>query len=112
MLAAFNGRVQMVKDLRYAKAQYDIKDNGGSTALHWAMDSRSAETIEYMLADGADLKAVDDALYTPLLRLGRWRRRENCVKTYMIWNKFMGHGHVLWKGRVIFFKWYVSLSLF
>ena len=43
---------------------------GGSTALHWAMDGKNHELIDWMLDDGADVQATDHNGWTPLLRVG------------------------------------------
>jgi ankyrin repeat protein len=70
MLAAFAGKIEPCKELRYHGAQYNIRDKGGSTALHWALDSRNLELIEWMLDDGADISVTDFNDWTPLLRVG------------------------------------------
>ena len=45
---------------------------GGSTALHWAMDGKNHEMIDWMMDDGADIHATDHNGWTPLLRVGRY----------------------------------------
>ena len=76
MLAAYAGKLGCVKELRHLGAQYNIQDRGGSTAFHWAMDSKNTELIDWMIDDGANMEATDFNGWTPLLRvgesLGRW----------------------------------------
>ena len=70
MLAAYSSKIQSVKELRYSGAKYDVRDKGGSSALHWSMDSGNTELIDWMLDDGADVNVLDDNGWTPLLRTG------------------------------------------
>ena len=68
MLAAYAGKLDIIKELRYHKANYDLQDKGGSTALHWAVDGKRHELIEWMLDDGAKVDACDYNNWTPLIR--------------------------------------------
>ena len=70
MLAAFAGKTIICKELRVRGAKYSMQDNGGSTALHWAMHSENTELIQHMIDDEADLHLKDCNGWTPLLRLG------------------------------------------
>ncbi len=38
MLAAFHGKINLIKELRNNNASYDIKDKSGSSVLHYAVD--------------------------------------------------------------------------
>ena len=77
MLAAYSRKIQSVKELRYSGADYDVRDKGGSSALHWAMDSGNTELIDWMLDDGADIGVLDVNGWTPLLRIGRDSRHHS-----------------------------------
>ena len=44
----------------------NVKDNRGSTPLHWACYSRSEVALNYILSLNPDLEAKDDQGYTPL----------------------------------------------
>ena len=68
MLAAFNSRTSIVKELRHHGARYDLVDKGGSTAMHWAVDNKGVEVIHWMIKDGCPIDVVDHAGWTPLLR--------------------------------------------
>ncbi|CAD5125524.1 DgyrCDS13731 [Dimorphilus gyrociliatus] len=70
MLAAFAGKLISVKELKHHGARFDLKDKGGSTALHWAVDGGNVEIIEFMVKQGGDVNWKDDQNnWTPLLRL-------------------------------------------
>lgn len=69
MLAAFYGKLNLVKTLRQYEADYNKKDNTGMTPLHYAIDGGNCDTIEYMVTDGANINAQDSTNgWTPLLR--------------------------------------------
>lgn len=71
MLACFAGQLDAVQILRENGALYDIRDRGGSTAMHWACDSGNSRLIDWMIKDGCDVNAKDrTAGWTPLLRVG------------------------------------------
>ena len=72
MMSAYAGHVQMVKELRHCQdqASYEARDNAGSTAFHYAMDSKNTELIDHMIDDGADVNCRDDKGWTPLARVG------------------------------------------
>ena len=55
MLAAFYGKISMVKTLRQHGASYSIKDNTGMSAIHYAVDGGHCDTLELMITDGADV---------------------------------------------------------
>lgn len=69
MLAAFGGKLSCVKELRHYGASYAVQDRGGSTAFHWAMDSKNTEMVDWMIDDGANMEATDYNGWTPLLRV-------------------------------------------
>ena len=69
MLAAFYGNLNIVMFLRQHQASYDIKDRSGMMAIHYAVDGGDPTTLEWMIADGADVNSKDDVNgWTPLLR--------------------------------------------
>jgi ankyrin repeat protein len=69
MLASFAGKLDAVKELCYHGADKQMADKGGSTALHWAMDSGQSDLAEWLLENGADINATDVNGWTPLLRI-------------------------------------------
>jgi ankyrin repeat protein len=69
MLAAFYGKLHLVKALRQFDASYSKRDNSGMAAIHYAIDGGNCDTIEYMVMDGADINEIDTVNgWTPLLR--------------------------------------------
>lgn len=69
MLAAFYGKLHLVKILRQYDASYKIRDNSGMSAIHYAIDGGNCDTIEYMVTDGANINERDTTNgWTPLLR--------------------------------------------
>ena len=69
MLAAFYGKLHLVKILRQYDASYDLRDNSGMSAIHYAIDGGNCDTIEYMITDAANVNDVDTINgWTPLLR--------------------------------------------
>ena len=44
----------------------NVKDNRGSTPLHWACYSRSEVALNYILSLNPNLEAKDDQGFTPL----------------------------------------------
>ena len=71
MVAALAGQVAACKELRHHGASYSTADKGGSTPIHWAVDSGNLELVDWMLDDGADLSVKDNNGWTPLLRVGQ-----------------------------------------
>ena len=41
MLATFSGKVDSIQLLKENDANHELRDKGGSTALHWAVDGQS-----------------------------------------------------------------------
>ena len=80
MLAAYAGKLEIVKELRHYNARYDLVDRGGSSALHWAVDGKRLDLIEWMLDDGASLDASDHNGWTPLLRNCECLRGCECLQ--------------------------------
>lgn len=71
MLAAFAGKIKAVELLREHGARWEMRDKGGSTAFHWAIDGQHLETVEWCLDDGWDVNVKDTGSHwTPLLRCG------------------------------------------
>lgn len=72
MIVCAAGKLESVKALRKYNASYNIFDNGGCSAVHWAVDSQNIKLIEWMGHDGADLNLQDKSQgnWTPLIRCG------------------------------------------
>ena len=92
MLAAFSGKLNVVKELVNSGASYDKKDNSGCTVLHYAVgklyrtkfqitqlvnkiifclkiDGGNLECIQFLLLEGVEVDITDNtANWTPLLR--------------------------------------------
>ena len=69
MLAAFSGKLNVVKELRNNNASYDIRDKSGCTVLHYAVDGGNLDCIQYLLMDGLDVNVTDTVSgWTPLIR--------------------------------------------
>ncbi|OCK98476.1 ankyrin [Cenococcum geophilum 1.58] len=49
------------------RAQIHLKDNTGSTPLHWAVYRNDFVSVQALLQAGADLNVIDNGGYTPLL---------------------------------------------
>lgn len=72
MLATFSGKMESLQILRDHGANNEIRDRGGSTALHWAVDGQFIECIEWCIDDGWDINVKDSGSnWTPLLRCGK-----------------------------------------
>uniref|UniRef100_A0A8C0HDP0 Fibronectin type III and ankyrin repeat domains 1 n=1 Tax=Chelonoidis abingdonii TaxID=106734 RepID=A0A8C0HDP0_CHEAB len=70
MLACFSGHLDIIKYLREQGASWEVRDLGGCTALHWAVDGGHCEVIEWMINDGCQVDAKDTCLeWTPLMRV-------------------------------------------
>ena len=81
MLAAFHGKLHMVKLLRQYEASYLLRDNSGMTALHYAVDGGHCDTIEYMVNDGCPINEFDAVnRWTPLLRAASLNASENVAR--------------------------------
>ena len=69
MLAAFGGKVNIIKELRNNGATYEKVDKSGCTVLHYAVDGGNLDSIQWFLMDGVEVNARDTASgWTPLLR--------------------------------------------
>ncbi|KAJ8317104.1 hypothetical protein KUTeg_005008 [Tegillarca granosa] len=69
MLACYAGQLDVVKKLREHGARYTDHDKGGTTPLHWAVDSGNAKLVDWMISDGADVNVQDhQTKWTPLIR--------------------------------------------
>ena len=72
MQACIHGQLEAVKVLREYDACYHNFDRGGSSPLHYAVDSCNCACIEWMVKNGADVNIEDqNAGWTPLLRCGK-----------------------------------------
>ncbi|XP_038629678.1 fibronectin type 3 and ankyrin repeat domains protein 1 isoform X2 [Scyliorhinus canicula] len=70
MLACFAGHLDVVKCLRRLGATWESRDNGGSTAMHWATDGENLNVIEWMIKDGCKVDSTDGhSSWTPLMRV-------------------------------------------
>jgi len=67
MQAAQNGWVEVVAELLERKADIDLSDLNGSTALHYACDFNQPGSVRLLLAAGAKLEPVDVWKQTPLI---------------------------------------------
>jgi len=73
MLACFAGQKDTVKMLREHGARYEEYDRGGSTPMHWAVDSGNSQLLDWMIHNGADPNMRDkQSGWTPLLRCGKY----------------------------------------
>lgn len=45
MLAAFAGKLNIIKELRNNGASYDLKDRAGCTVLHYAVDGGNLDSV-------------------------------------------------------------------
>lgn len=71
MLACYAGQLDIVKKLREHGASYDVHDKGGTTPLHWAVDSGNTKLVDWMINDGANVNVPDhQTKWTPLIRCG------------------------------------------
>jgi ankyrin repeat protein len=69
MLAAFSGKLNVIKELRANGARLDLQDQIGSAALHYAVDGGNLDAIQWLLQDGCEVNCTDNkSNWTPLLR--------------------------------------------
>ena len=59
-IAARNGRAEVIRELLTHDPDLAFKAYNGGTALHWAYFSGSRETIDLLIAAGADRNTLDD----------------------------------------------------
>src|SRR3990167_2006613 len=71
LLAARNGKTEMVEWLLKNGASLSEKDNYGYTALLGAASNGKTETVKWLLDHGASLSEKDNDGYTALLRAAR-----------------------------------------
>ena len=64
--AAKGGNIAVVKQLISTGADVNVKDAGGQTALHWAIEYGHTEIAELLIAKGADVNARNYGEWTPL----------------------------------------------
>ncbi len=64
MLAAFQGKINIIKELRNSGASVDPKDRAGCTCLHYAVDGGHLEAIQYLLMEGVDINVPDNSGWT------------------------------------------------
>lgn len=58
MLACFGGHLKVAKKLFERGASLETKDNGGSNALHWAVDGGKTECIQWLVDSGVKVWRV------------------------------------------------------
>lgn len=46
MLAAFAGKLNIIKELRNNEASYDLRDRAGCTVLHYAVDGGNLDSVK------------------------------------------------------------------
>lgn len=68
MLGCLAGSIEIVKKLRDFGSEWSCADRGGSTPLHWAVDGGNVDLVRWMIADGANIHAVDDSGWSALSR--------------------------------------------
>ncbi|XP_043568562.1 fibronectin type 3 and ankyrin repeat domains protein 1 isoform X2 [Chiloscyllium plagiosum] len=70
MLACFAGHLDVAKCLWRFGATWESRDNGGSSAIHWATDGGHINVIEWMINEGCKVDITDGhLLWTPLMRV-------------------------------------------
>jgi ankyrin repeat protein len=72
MAAVTANQLEAVQLLRKNGADYYIYDNGGCTAVHWAVDAKNVKMLDWMATDGVDFNIKDKGPggWTPLIRCG------------------------------------------
>ncbi|XP_070540511.1 fibronectin type 3 and ankyrin repeat domains protein 1-like [Ptychodera flava] len=69
MLACFAGQLEVVKTLRAEGATWEVCDKGGSTPMHWAVDSGNTRLLRWIIEDGCPVDIRDrNSGWTPLMR--------------------------------------------
>ena len=58
--------LESVKKLIQKGIKINYKDNGGETALEYAVKTDNKEIVRYLISKGADLNTLDDKKSTPL----------------------------------------------
>ena len=51
MIACYHGHLNVVQLLKEHGARYDVRDKGGSMALHWAVDGGQEDMVAYLIRD-------------------------------------------------------------
>jgi len=65
--AAYNGNINLVRDILRTKPDPDIRDSSGGTALHAAMFQKNIEIVKLLIDAGYDVNAIGPKNgYTPL----------------------------------------------
>ena len=64
--AAFHGDIREVQLHISTGTDINVRDEGGSTALHWAAGTGYRDIVELLVANGADVNAKDNSGTTPL----------------------------------------------
>ena len=67
ILAANNGKVEVVEKLLGKGADVNLADKNGNTALIWAANNGKVEVVEKLLAKGADVNLANKDGYTALM---------------------------------------------
>ena len=84
MVACTADILDSVRILRQHNADYYIFDNGGCTAIHWAVDARSVKLLDWMAQDKADFNVKDRGHggWTPLIRCGELKDQSSLKATH------------------------------
>jgi ankyrin repeat protein len=82
MLAAFSGKLPIIKELRNNNASYKLLDNSGLSVLHYGVDGGNLDAIRYLLLDpDVDINARDNPSgWTPLMRVASINGNKNIAE--------------------------------
>ena len=102
MLACFGGHEEVARCLKNAGAKWSDVDRGGSTALHWAVDGRNCELIQWMIENGAKVEVVIHLLYNPPTE----------AQKNLVFDQFFLHDNVFVLKILIIFVQYQGLACY
>ena len=72
----------MIKKLKEHGAAWDVCDNAGMTALHWAVDGGHAKVVQYLIKEGIPVRIARSGVsfhcYISVAKggLGGWQSQE------------------------------------
>ena len=76
-MACFAGQISCVKILVEHEVDWTLRDRGGSTALHWAVDGGHIAMVRHICEnDCIDFEMRDNSGWTPLFR-SRMSKKDN-----------------------------------